>query len=588
MGKYQGLPSYTGTECTPCAAGNYSDSQGSAYCLPCIQPACAASIIACDATTGGGLTVTYFAPNTEVCGTARADDPCDKPEYCRADAATCDDAIDARWPLLWSDSPSCASDPEYGIDCWSGAVEYLAAPRSVHAAMPAGAGAWMGAGSATCASQPVTPRVRYFLASDLSGTTTTFSCPATVQYSTTWWGGSLATVATSPMTSNGTGYDFVLDGATIDALQGKVVFVIAQLYEPARDTAVAHACLQRLVIDSSPPLGAQLACPLTGSSGAALVEPAEPCFSELSGANGMRFVANGTTLPAVLGASATDPQSATLSATSGIASVSIRTVYAPPHSAEAALPAAPGQHCASETCASALLAQGWSAVSEFALERPLFGESTWTSTQEQAMAAGWFYEVVPQPPSPPSPPLALSSPSPTPPTAVELPVCSNECTSPRGEAMPHYANGVCDDGGPGSESDVCAYGTDCDDCGPRANQPPAAPPPDTITCCRQIIVEGATAIDPVRMGPFQISQTEAGLPQICASEGQQCSCQGRVYLGRKYRDYVRELCSSRTATLCSALEPSPISCVDPSPCGLPFRHPTPPAEPDAPLVSPHG
>ena len=29
--------------------------------------------------------------------------------------------------------------------------------------------------------------------------------------------------------------------------------------------------------------------------------------------------------------------------------------------------------------------------------------------------------------------------------------------------MPHASNGVCDDGGPDSEYDVCAWGTDCDD-----------------------------------------------------------------------------------------------------------------------------
>lgn len=38
------------------------------------------------------------------------------------------------------------------------------------------------------------------------------------------------------------------------------------------------------------------------------------------------------------------------------------------------------------------------------------------------------------------------------------------------------SDGGCDDGGPGSHYDACAFGTDCADCGPRA-APPAQPPP---------------------------------------------------------------------------------------------------------------
>lgn len=38
-------------------------------------------------------------------------------------------------------------------------------------------------------------------------------------------------------------------------------------------------------------------------------------------------------------------------------------------------------------------------------------------------------------------------------------VCENTCES--------TGDGECDDGGEGSDFDVCAYGTDCDDCGPR-------------------------------------------------------------------------------------------------------------------------
>jgi hypothetical protein len=63
-----------------------------------------------------------------------------------------------------------------------------------------------------------------------------------------------------------------------------------------------------------------------------------------------------------------------------------------------------------------------------------------------------------------------------------IPVCTNT-----GLARP---NGVCQDGGPGScngyscpdwpVSFVCAYGTDCTDCGTRAVSPPPPPPPSPL------------------------------------------------------------------------------------------------------------
>ena len=562
----------------------------------------------------------------QICAPARADDPCDKPEYCRPDAATCDDQADNRWPLVWSGTPSCASDPTHGVECWSDgeAPDYLPAPTRVHVRMPDGGGAWMGAGSATCGGMPVTPRVRYFLTADLSGgagggAATSFTCPTAVDYSTSWWGSAgLTTVAASPLlpmlaetSGNGTGYDFRLGGAVVASLQGRVVFVIAELYDPyPRDeVAVGHACLRRLVMDSSPPFGPQLACPLPGSGGAGLIAPeAEPCFSEqqedaaASGGGAMRFIANGTALPVVFEASATDPQSSTLSSTSGIETVTLRALFAPPRSLTAALPTAPGRHCANADCAASLLASGWTAVSEFGLAAPLFSGggsdgvggggggasgSTFLSSQTQALASGWAYEAVPPqlltpsspPPAPPSavalgfPPPGAPPPPLAPPNAV---VCSNACTRPASvgghlgghQAMPHGTNGVCDDGGSGSQSAVCAYGSDCDDCGPRASQPPAAPPPVPIQCCRQVSVEGAVAIDRDRMGPFLISQTAAGMPHVCAeSEGQQCECpQGQAYLGRKYREYVRLRAASPSILSegPSILSEGPI--LEPAPC----------------------
>jgi len=40
----------------------------------------------------------------------------------------------------------------------------------------------------------------------------------------------------------------------------------------------------------------------------------------------------------------------------------------------------------------------------------------------------------------------------------------------------YISDGACDDGGPGSGSDFCAFGTDCADCGSRAPSPPPSPP----------------------------------------------------------------------------------------------------------------
>jgi hypothetical protein len=48
-----------------------------------------------------------------------------------------------------------------------------------------------------------------------------------------------------------------------------------------------------------------------------------------------------------------------------------------------------------------------------------------------------------------------------PPTEEEYPGCTNTCRD--------AYDGVCDDGGEGSQFSICPYGTDCDDCGPRTD-----------------------------------------------------------------------------------------------------------------------
>jgi len=62
------------------------------------------------------------------------------------------------------------------------------------------------------------------------------------------------------------------------------------------------------------------------------------------------------------------------------------------------------------------------------------------------------------------------------------PLCNNECIRrpDAGSAGQPLAlavnNGVCQDGGPGSTGQVCEFGTDCGDCGPRCVWPPPSPP----------------------------------------------------------------------------------------------------------------
>ena len=51
---------------------------------------------------------------------------------------------------------------------------------------------------------------------------------------------------------------------------------------------------------------------------------------------------------------------------------------------------------------------------------------------------------------------------PRPPVENDEMICTNSCQ--------HANDGDCDDGGPGSDYDLCEYGTDCADCGPRPPQ----------------------------------------------------------------------------------------------------------------------
>ena len=85
--------------------------------------------------------------------------------------------------------------------------------------------------------------------------------------------------------------------------------------------------------------------------------------------------------------------------------------------------------------------------------------------------ARWYHPPPSLPPKrPPPPPLA-----PPPPLPPEL--CEDTCTSPDLLApfRNRTANGLCQDGGPGSAGADCPFGSDCSDCGPRTMAPPPSP-----------------------------------------------------------------------------------------------------------------
>ena len=59
---------------------------------------------------------------------------------------------------------------------------------------------------------------------------------------------------------------------------------------------------------------------------------------------------------------------------------------------------------------------------------------------------------------------------------VLLGKCAAQCTNACVGAPSFGSDGMCDDGGTGSDYPFCEYGTDCTDCGPRASPSPPPPP----------------------------------------------------------------------------------------------------------------
>lgn len=266
-GEFQSEAGFAGRTCEACPALTYMPEQNASACLPCPKPFCAAAVLACDPVLGfadeAGAFSTWLA-HTVVCRAADASDPCAKPAYCRDDVPQCE-AGNASYPMDFT-LPPCAGDPAHGVHCW-GDVTYLATPSNLTVHWPAPPG------GATCNARPVTPRVQYILAHGSGAAAHAFTAsdacrPNAALYhlpdgggANSWWEdaqlSALSPHGTSPLLPAGTPYTMPLDATLLDTLQGQVVHVIAQLYEPYKDLIVGHACLARIVVDSSPPVTGQ-------------------------------------------------------------------------------------------------------------------------------------------------------------------------------------------------------------------------------------------------------------------------------------------------------------------------------------------
>lgn len=100
-------------------------------------------------------------------------------------------------------------------------------------------------------------------------------------------------------------------------------------------------------------------------------------------------------------------------------------------------------------------------------------------------------------PPPPAPWNGPPSPSPPPPASC---TCLDTCTSS------WTSDGICDDGGPGSQYGGCAFGTDCSDCGARCSggatvSPPPSPQPSGVSCSNACTYPTDGVCDGVRLFP---------------------------------------------------------------------------------------
>eukprot|EP00966_Prymnesium_polylepis_P124523 2880079-Prymnesium_polylepis.1 len=94
-------------------------------------------------------------------------------------------------------------------------------------------------------------------------------------------------------------------------------------------------------------------------------------------------------------------------------------------------------------------------------------------------------------------------------------LCSESCAYPE--------DGLCDDGGSGSQYDACDYGSDCTDCGARAPRPPLppqAPPAPPPYYPPSIVVSGLCQAQYTHDGTYTLRGTAAnGAPYYSNSDG---------------------------------------------------------------------
>ena len=176
-------------------------------------------------------------------------------------------------------------------------------------------------------------------------------------------------------------------------------------------------------------------------------------------------------------------------------------------------------------------------------------------------------------------------------------LCSNSCIG-----APQYADdGICDDGGSGSQYGDCELGTDCNDC--AKNEPPddvrcgyfpppwlpssptPPPPPSPPGPAAPPAMPPPTQPPPVVPPPAQppgcvCTDTCAGAAISLASDGI-CDDGGT---GSIYADcHLGTDCTDCGSARCSVPPPSPLE-PPPGPPGRPPTVPPPPAAPPTPLV----
>ena len=384
-GYYQPIHGFAGKQCEPCLDGEYTGMGvvGATACLRCARSEfCAASVTNCNKITGLEQTFSTYPAETVVCVTRSSSDPCDLPEYCSSLVAQCDNSTDSRVPMVVDLEP-CANDPLRGVDCWT-TPTYTGAPLMLSALLAPPA-------SATCDGAAVDARVRYFFA--WTDGVSVMPCPTSADMTTSWWGNQLTTLAESPLLPVGTPYEVALNGSQLTQLQGQAVHVIAQLYEPVRESAHAYVCLERIIVDSSPPTAGSVACPLaTDATDAVLIGPATPCFSQRSTDSttiGLYYLPHTSSLPLIITASFVDAQSAIGSA-SGLSTLSVQAYSTSPKATP--LYASPSIYCDDTTCGAALISsmQQWEAIGDFGAAPSLrFGPSARLSNAAQLAGSAW-------------------------------------------------------------------------------------------------------------------------------------------------------------------------------------------------------